>query len=52
MLLTVSLVQGQVDIIANGSFETGDTTNWEVSAVTATDQGPGSFIENWIVLMD
>lgn len=45
----IGIIQAQTDFITNGSFETGDLGDWEISAVNATDGGAGSCTKNWAV---
>lgn len=50
-ILAATIAQAQVDVLTNGSFETGDSS-WDISEVNGTNGPPGSCVENWIVLPD
>ena len=50
LILFTQTAFSQTELISNGSFETGDLTDWAVSAVNGVDGGPNSCSENWIVL--
>lgn len=39
----------QVELITNGSFESGNLTPWTITAVGTSDDGPLSCTENWRV---
>jgi len=47
-----AFAQTELDLISNGSFETGDLTGWEASTVNGVDEGLGTCSINWIVLED
>lgn len=42
----------QVELLTNGSFETGALSPWAISSVNGTDGGPTSCVENWRVQTD
>ena len=42
----------QVELLTNGSFESGALSPWVVSTVNGTDGGPNSCVENWRVQAD
>ena len=53
VLYCITLTQtvfAQTDLISNGSFETGDSTDWTISTINGVDGGPNSCARNWIVL--
>ncbi len=47
-LLTAG-ASAQVELLTNGSFETGDLSSWDISFVNGTDGGPLSCSENFRV---
>ena len=42
----------QVELLTNGSFESGALSPWAISSVNGTDGGPSSCVENWRVQAD
>lgn len=50
--LSIGTLYSQTELLSNGSFETGDLTDWNLDAVNGVDGGPQSCSENWRVQGD
>ncbi len=52
LLFVTCTLTAQTELLSNGSFESGDLTDWDLSAVNGVDQGAASCTENWRVQAD
>lgn len=52
LALSLGTLNSQTELLSNGSFETGDLTDWNLDAVNGIDLGATSCVENWRVQGD
>ncbi len=49
LALSLGTLNSQTELLSNGSFETGDLTDWNLDTINGIDGGPASCAENWRV---